>query len=496
MNLNDRVALARGEAALGPDPVRVAHSTPEVAEHRSLATRAAAVQPAETGVLPGPRPAVDVAVPTGDALGRLKDRARRALFERLGAKLSDGELPEDQLHALVRAELQRVVANEQTPLSAEDRRRLISEITDEVLGHGPLQPYLDDPAVSEVMVNGPDSVYVECNGRITRTTASFADEQHLRQIIERIVSRVGRRIDESSPLVDARLADGSRVNAVIPPLAFSGSTLTIRKFSRNPLQVADLISFGTLTPEMAELLRACVEARLNIIVSGGTGTGKTTLLNVLSSFIPENERIVTIEDAVELQLQQQHVVRLESRPANIEGKGEITIRDLVRNSLRMRPDRIVVGEVRGGESLDMLQAMNTGHDGSLSTVHANTPRDAVARLETLVLMAGMDLPLRAVREQVTSAVDVIVQISRLRDGTRRVTHVTEVQGMEGDTVTLQDAFLFDYSAGTDLNGRFLGRAVPTGVRPRFTDRFAELGISLSPRVFGVPTHRQSFGSRG
>jgi pilus assembly protein CpaF len=496
VNLNDRVALARGEAALGPDPVRVAHSTPEVAEHRSLATRAAAVQPAETGVLPGPRPAVDVAVPTGDALGRLKDRARRALFERLGAKLSDGELPEDQLHALVRAELQRVVANEQTPLSAEDRRRLISEITDEVLGHGPLQPYLDDPAVSEVMVNGPDSVYVECNGRITRTTASFADEQHLRQIIERIVSRVGRRIDESSPLVDARLADGSRVNAVIPPLAFSGSTLTIRKFSRNPLQVADLISFGTLTPEMAELLRACVEARLNIIVSGGTGTGKTTLLNVLSSFIPENERIVTIEDAVELQLQQQHVVRLESRPANIEGKGEITIRDLVRNSLRMRPDRIVVGEVRGGESLDMLQAMNTGHDGSLSTVHANTPRDAVARLETLVLMAGMDLPLRAVREQVTSAVDVIVQISRLRDGTRRVTHVTEVQGMEGDTVTLQDAFLFDYSAGTDLNGRFLGRAVPTGVRPRFTDRFAELGISLSPRVFGVPTHRQSFGSRG
>ena len=497
MNLNDRVALARGEAALGADPVRVARSTPEVIEHRSLATRAAAAHPApEPGSLPGPRPATDAAVPTGDALGRLKDRARRSLFERLGAKLSDGNMPEDQLFALVRAELQRVVANEQTPLSAEDRRRLISEITDEVLGHGPLQPYLDDPAVSEVMVNGPDSVYVERNGRISRTTASFADEQHLRQVIERIVSRVGRRIDESSPLVDARLADGSRVNAVIPPLAFSGSTLTIRKFSRDPFQIADLISFGTMSPEMAELLRACVEARLNIVVSGGTGTGKTTLLNVLSSFIPENERIITIEDAVELQLQQEHVVRLESRPPNIEGKGEITIRDLVRNSLRMRPDRIVVGEVRGGESLDMLQAMNTGHDGSLSTVHANTPRDAIARLETLVLMAGMDLPLRAVREQVASAVDVIVQISRLRDGTRRVTHVTEVQGLEGDTVTLQDAFLFDYSAGTDLNGRFLGRAVPTGVRPRFTERFAELGINLSSRVFGVAPQRPAFGGRG
>jgi pilus assembly protein CpaF len=369
------------------------------------------------------------------------------------------------------------------------RQRLIRDVEDDVLGHGPLERLLNDPSITEIMVNGPDTVYVEQDGKLVRSTAHFTSEEHLRRLIERIVSRVGRRIDESSPLVDARLADGSRVNAIIPPLAFNGSSLTIRKFSKDPYKVDDLITFGTLSREMAELLRACVEARLNIIVSGGTGTGKTTLLNVLSSFIPEGERIVTIEDAVELQLQQDHVVRLESRPANIEGKGEIGIRELVRNSLRMRPDRIVVGEVRGGESLDMLQAMNTGHDGSLSTVHANSPRDAIARLETLVLMAGMDLPLRAIREQIASAVDVVVQLSRLRDGSRRVTSVTEVQGMEGQTVTLQDAFVFDFAAGVDANGRFLGKPVPTGVRPRFTDKFAELGIQLSPQVFAMPSTR-------
>ncbi|MEX2486608.1 MAG: CpaF family protein [Nitriliruptoraceae bacterium] len=466
MRLGDRLQAARGET---PTPA-------EAPEGRASADRD------ESQASPEPDEPVEA---VADPLAGLKGRAAAAMFRRLGARISDPSLTETQLQEHVREELSRIVAEEKIPLTADERARLVREIADDVLGYGPLQSLLEDEGVSEIMVNGPDAIFVEREGRLRRTTARFASDEHLRRVIERIVSRIGRRIDESSPMVDARLPDGSRVNAIIPPLAVDGSVLTIRKFATDPLGVDDLIRFGTLTDDMAALLSACVRARLNIIVSGGTGTGKTTLLNVLSSFIPDGERIITIEDAVELQLRQNHVVRLESRPANVEGRGLVSIRDLVRNALRMRPDRIIIGEVRGGESLDMLQAMNTGHDGSLSTVHANTPRDAIARLETLVLMAGMDLPSRAIREQLASAVDVVVQISRLRDGTRRVTHVTEVQGMEGERVTLQDAFVFDYAAGVDERGRFRGGATATGVRPRFVDRFEHLGIDVPARVFGA-----------
>lgn len=414
-----------------------------------------------------------------EGLYAVKARAVETLFDRIGVRINDSSLTEDQLRRFVRDELSRIVDEEPLSLTTDERRRLIQDIEDDALGLGPLQRLLGDHDVTEIMVNGYDRIYVERYGKLTLSGMRFNSEEHLRRVIDRIVGRVGRRVDESSPLVDARLMDGSRVNAIIPPLAVNGSSLTIRKFSDTPYEVADLVNFGTMTKGIAELLYACVQARLNILVSGGTGTGKTTLLNVLSSFISADERIVTIEDAVELRLQQDHVVSLESRPPNIEGKGEISIRELVRNSLRMRPDRIVVGEVRGGESLDMLQAMNTGHDGSISTLHANSPRDAVARLETLVLMAGMDLPARAIREQVSSAVDLIIQLSRLRDGSRRITAVTEVLGMENETVVLQDAFVFDYSAGLDVHGRFRGSQISTGIRPRFTDKFEEMGIKFN-----------------
>jgi pilus assembly protein CpaF len=419
-----------------------------------------------------------------DAVTELKTRAHEALFARLGVRLFDSALSADQLHAYVAQEITDLMSQTSAPLSAGERHRLVEEIIDDVVGLGPIERFLDDPTISEVMVNATDFIYVERNGVIEPTDARFVSTDHLRRVIERIVAQVGRRIDESSPMVDARLPDGSRVNAVIPPLAVDGPMLTIRKFSRDPLQVDDLIELGTLAPSVAELISASVRGGLNILVSGGTGTGKTTLLNVLSSFVPDTERVVTIEDAVELQLRQRHVIRLESRPANVEGKGEVTIRDLVRNSLRMRPDRIIVGEVRGAEALDMLQAMNTGHDGSISTVHANSPRDALSRLETMVLMAGFELPARAIREQIASALHLIVHLQRFRDGGRRVTQVSEVVGMEGDVVTLSDLYSFDYAAGVGPDGRFRGRVRPTGIRPSFSEHLTELGISLPAEMFG------------
>lgn len=488
MGLNDRLNALRNPPMLA-DSTAPKPSPTESNGDYARAEPSAAVeesrQPPQAGDFSAP--AVIAApvrpIPVIDPLAAVKEKAAQELFSRIGIRMNDSSLTEEQLHTLARAELAEIVAAEQLALTTAERNRLIEDIGADVLGYGPLESLLEDPTVSEIMVNRYDQLYVERHGQLMETPHRFTGEPQLRRVIERIVARVGRRIDESSPLVDARLEDGSRVNAIIPPLAVNGSSLTIRKFAGTPYTVEDLVQFGTLTREVATVLDAAVRAKLNVLVSGGTGTGKTTLLNVLSAFIPSDERIITIEDAVELQLQQDHVVRLESRPANIEGRGEITIRDLVRNSLRMRPDRIVVGEVRGAESLDMLQAMNTGHEGSISTIHANSPRDAIARLETLVLMAGMDLPLRAIREQVASAIDLIVQISRHKDGVRRITHITEVHGMEGDVVTLQDAFTFDYSPGLDEHGRLLGRLEPTGVRPRFAERIAESGIALPAALF-------------
>ncbi|MGI6605183.1 MAG: CpaF family protein [bacterium] len=413
---------------------------------------------------------------------------KASLHKRVVSELKDSPAPESGNNELLVKRIEELVerylvSEGEGRLARSERSKIAGEIVDEILGYGPITPLLNDPGVSEIMVNGPYQVYVERGGRIELTDVVFRDDDHVLNIIDRIVSPLGRRIDESMPMVDARLPDGSRVNAIIPPLSLNGPSITIRKFARDPFTVDDLVEFGTLSREMATFLEACVTARLNILVSGGTGSGKTTTLNVLSAFIPSSERIITIEDAAELQLRQPHVLTLESRPPNIEGKGAITIRDLVRNALRMRPDRIIVGEVRSGEALDMLQAMNTGHDGSLTTGHANSPRDMLARLETMVLMAGMDLPVRAIREQISSAIDLIIQQSRLRDGSRRITHVTEVLGMEGDVIVLQDLFTF-HQTGVGPDGRVKGHFSATGIRPHFIERIHASGIQLPASVFG------------
>ncbi len=465
MSLADRLAQARRD--------RAGTTSPRVGNHA-------------TGAVPhrGRRTLPD------DPFADLKREVHQSLLGALGPKLYDARLTPAELEQRVRLTLQEVLSAGEMPLSSADRARIAQEIADDILGYGPIEPYLRDTEITEIMVNGPDQIFVERAGRLFPVDGRFADEAHLRRTIDKIVGRVGRRVDESSPMVDARLPDGSRVNAVIPPLAVDGSLLTIRKFSADPLTTEDLISFATMPRPVAEFLAACVQARLNILVSGGAGAGKTTTLNVLSSYIPADERVVTIEDAAELQLHQEHVLRLESRPPNIEGKGEVRIRDLVRNALRMRPDRIVVGEIRDAAALDMLQAMNTGHDGSIGTVHANSPRDVLSRVETMVLMAGVELPVRAIREQLASALDLIVHQARFKDGARRITSVTEVVGMEGDMITLQELFAYEHGPGRDESGRAVGLLRPTGLRPHFLSKLAVAGIALSPTIFGYEGFRR------
>jgi pilus assembly protein CpaF len=419
--------------------------------------------------------------PTRDAYLDLKTRVQNKLLAEMDPSMDVSKT--DEVRTTIEGLYDSVLGEENIILSRVERQRLFEQIVAEILGYGPIEPFLADETVTEVMVNGPKNIYIERAGKIIRTTAQFESNEHVMRIIDRIVAPLGRRIDEAQPYVDARLPDGSRVNAVIPPISLVGPTITIRKFFKIPLTVEQIIEKGSISAESVEFLKACVVARLNMIVSGGTGSGKTTLLNILSGFIPEDERIVTIENAAELQLRQEHVVTLESRPPNIEGRGEVSIRDLVINSLRMRPERIIVGECRGAESLDMLQAMNTGHDGSLTTLHANSPRDALSRMETMCLMAGMDLPHRAIREQIASAIDVIVQQERMRDGSRRVISVSEVQGMEGDVVTMSEIFTFE-KTGIE-NGRIIGRLLPTGLRPKFIDRIEAAGIRLPPTIFGI-----------
>ncbi len=459
----------------------------------SLLKRIESARPGVTPGAPGGPPSGPPGAPAGPTGQRLLSQApvRESLREvkfRIQSRVIQDLDPKLDLANQVEVRRQieeifgRVIDEEGLALTRAERVRMLEQITDEIIGLGPMEPLLRDETVTEIMVNGPRQVYIERAGRLELTNVVFQNDDHVMRIIDRIISPIGRRIDESSPMVDARLTDGSRVNAIIPPLSLIGPVITVRKFSASPFTVDDLIRFGTSTPEMFDFLRACVEARLNIFVSGGTGSGKTTTLNVLSSFIPNDERIITVEDAAELQLRQEHVVTLESRPSNIEGKGAVPIRELVKNCLRMRPDRIIVGECRGGEALDMLQAMNTGHDGSMSTGHANSPRDMLARLETMVLMAGVDLPLRAIREQVSSAVDLIVHQSRLKDGTRRIVNITEVQGMEGDVIVMQDVFVFEQTGVVE--GKIQGRLRPTGIRPKFVEKFEVMGIHLPRGLFG------------
>jgi pilus assembly protein CpaF len=420
-----------------------------------------------------------------DRNGKSLDELKRIIHGKLVDKLDlsrVSDLAGDTLRREIRLVVERLCDTENPMLNRMERERLIDEVLDETFGFGPLEALLKDPTISDILINGPHKIYVERRGKLEKTDIKFRDNDHLLQIIDRIVSKVGRRVDETSPMVDARLPDGSRVNAIIPPLALDGPTMSIRRFGANPLRLEDLLNYEAFTPEMAMLMEACIKARLNAVISGGTGCGKTTLLNTLSSFIPHDERVITIEDAAELQLQQDHVVRLETRPPNIEGKGSINCRDLVKNALRMRPERIIIGECRGAEALDMLQAMNTGHAGPMTTLHANTPRDAQARLETMVMMAGMELPIKAMRQQISSAVDLIIQANRLQGGPRKVTHITEIMGMEQDTIVMQDIYHYAQD-GIDENGRARGRFESTGIRPSFMDRLESAGVRLPTSAF-------------
>jgi pilus assembly protein CpaF len=420
-----------------------------------------------------------------DTYSDLKTRVQNRLLAELDPSIDISQV--GVVRNTIRDLFEQILAEENIVLSRQEKHRLFEQISAEILGFGPLQNLLEDETITEVMVNGAKNIYIERGGRIQRVPISFESDEHVMRIIDRIVAPLGRRIDESSPYVDARLPDGSRVNAVIPPIALVGPTLTIRKFSKNPITIEQLVKFGSITPEALQFLKACVEARLNIIISGGTGSGKTTLLNILSQFIPSDERIITIENAAELQLRQEHVVTLESRPPNIEGSGEVTIRKLVINSLRMRPDRIIVGEIRDDASLDMLQAMNTGHDGSMTTAHSNSPRDTLSRIETMSLMGGMELPVRAIREQIASAIDLVCHQERLRDGSRKIVNITEVSGMEGDVITMTDVFAFEQSGIED--GKVIGRLRPTGLRPKSINQIEAAGIHLPPSIFGIGARR-------